>query len=269
MGTYLDANAIMAMLPQPNTMAPATTAPPPPMPPVATTQPPFVPSPQPPPQQQPVNIQLTVAKDQEGNPQRDTYGRPVYVPVPAYGPGYGGAYPVGIPGLPGGIGTYPGVAGDASIRIGSINSSLSQGNTNWAGEQSLGAVFPTPSSSPASTPPPPPPTLTLTPPPPFMDFAYPMPSGEVTNGGPGWKSIALLACVCITLAVAGWLLYTRYIRPKQSTNANAASTNTNTANRNRNRNIPDLGDEFGDFDAAAVNAAANNTAPPARRARRS
>lgn len=238
MGSYLDVESIIAMLPKPggaSTATPAPTTPPP-------TQPPFVQSPQ------PVNIQLTVAKDEQGRERYDRDGRPVYVQTPVYGAGY---YPPGLPYLPGGvpgvggIGSYPGIAGDASVRIGSINSSVSQGNMNWAGEQSLGGIggsaSPAPGASVAPSVPPMPVIETAMPV--AMEVAPPMPSG------PNWSAIVLGLCILVAVGVAGWILYTRYYKKKGNAPANTTGrrNNGNTTGR-RNNNAARLdANDFGDF----------------------
>ncbi len=236
MGSYMDVESIIAMLPKPGgaIQTPAPTTPPP-------TQPPFVQSPQ------PVNIQLTVAKDEQGRDRYDNNGRPVVVQTPVYGPGY---YPPGLPYLPGGgipgvggIGSYPGIAGDASVRIGSINSSVSQGNMNWAGEQSLGGIGGSASPAPGMSVPPSPMPVIETPMPVMMEPAPPMASG------PNWSAIALGLCIFVALGVAGWILYTRYYKKKgnNSTGTNNGRRNNNAGGR-RNTNAARLdANEFGDF----------------------
>lgn len=236
MGSYLDVESIIAMLPKPaGAPTPAPTTPPP-------TQPPFAPSPQ------PVNIQLTVAKDEQGRERYDRDGRPVYVQTPVYGPGY---YPPGLPYLPGGvpgvggIGSYPGIAGDASVRIGSINSSVSQGNMNWAGEQALGGIGGNGGITPSPVSPPP---LSV---PPVMPVAFdPPPPMPPAASGPNWSAIVFGLCVLVAVAVAGWLLYTRYYKKKanNTTGGNAPRRNNNAGGRRNNNNAARLdANEFGDF----------------------
>ena len=242
MGSYMDVESIIAMLPKPGGIAP--TAAPPATP--APTQPPFVPT------QQPVNIQLTVAKDDQGRERYDRDGRPVYVSAPSYGPGYGPGYPGGMPYVPGvgGIGSYPGIAGDASVRIGSINSSVTQGNMNWAGEQALGGVFPNPTTAPPGTAPP----MMEVMPQPMMPMVT-METMPPAPGGFNWTWVIFGLCLVLALGVAGWLLYTKYYKGKGGkNNANAGRANGNNTNARRataaaGADANEFGD-FGDFDAA-------------------
>lgn len=234
MGSYLDVESIIAMLPKPGGASSATPVPPTSPPP---TQPPFAPSPQ------PVNIQLTVAKDDQGRDRYDRDGRPVYIQTPVYGAGY---YPPGLPYLPGGvpgvggIGSYPGIAGDASVRIGSINSSVTQGNMNWAGEQALGGAVAT--QMPTSAPLPPPPALMPeTSIPVVLETPFP---GEVSNGT-NWSAILFGVCILVAVAVAGWLLYSRFYKKKKNSN-NRGNTAANGGRRNNNAARLDA-NEFGDF----------------------
>ena len=259
----LDTQSLMAMLPQPVI---TTTAPPPTMAPVpAPTLPPYTP----PPTQLPVNIQLTVDREKNDATQRERGGG-YYRPPPYYGPGYGTQYPAGIPYLPGGLGginTYPGAAADASIKIGAINSSLSQGNMNWGGNQALGAVFPVPTTEtpvPTAAPLPPPAPVQMAP----VVIETPPPSKGIN-----WMNIALLVCVAIALGVAFYILYTKYIKKKRNNtnNTKASTNNTNTnattatnntkSNTRRSKNATatnanaglddEFGaDDFGDFEDA-------------------
>lgn len=266
MGSTLDAQSLMAMLPQPViTAAPSLTMAPAPAP----TLPPYIPAPT----QLPVNIQLTVDKQQqEQQPDRRYDGGGYYRPPPYYGPGYGNMYPIGSPILPGGINTYPGAAADASIKIGAINSSLSQGNMNWGGNQALGAVFPVPTDTPLPTPPPPAPAPL--PPAPVQMAPMTIETMPPSKKGLSWMNITLLVCVAIALGVGSYILYTRYFKKKRNANgngngSNAATGRNNTPNRratNTNARAPaaatttaanaDVGldedfgtDDFGDFDA--------------------
>lgn len=241
MGSYLDVESIIAMLPKPGGASPATSAPT--IPPA--TQPPFVQSPQ------PVNIQLTVAKDDQGRERYDRDGRPVYVQAPAYGPGY---YPPGLPYLPGGgipgvggIGSYPGIAGDASVRIGSINSSVTQGNMNWAGEQTLGGISPSSAPSVSGAPLPPPVMMSG---PQQLPVVFETPP-VVEPSGTRWTVVIFGLCVLVAVAVAAWLLYTRFYKKKKN---NAAGTGNNRGNnasgngrRGNNNNARLDANEFGDF----------------------
>lgn len=241
---------IMAMLPKPNviktpvpTIEPSTASPIPSVPSTPQTQ-------------QPVTIQLTIARDDEGRPRTDQHGKPLYIPTPVYGPGYGPAYPAGLPYLPGGgIGTYPGVAGDASIKIGEINSNVSQGNTNWgSGTQALGSTFPV-TDMPTGTP------LVITTAPaavtPQFETLSPMIMADPPKSSIGLPTILIGLCLLIALGIAGYYLY-KNVFGKKTNNTSQGNARRNTGGANTTTAAAPAaqqpapgnleGDEFGNFE---------------------
>ena len=303
MATFIDAKGIMAMLPRPNVQPTPSPTPTPPtpsptpsviittaptQPPMITLPPPIAPPPEqpapspamPPFTQQPINIDINIPDfsrpgAQNPAPHRDHPPQYPY-PVPPY---YGAGVPLlaggGLPGLGGAIGSYPGVAGDASIKIGNISNSVSQGNTNIGdGTQNM-PNFPGAEASRS-------PEMLITAgpvqmeaPPMLMEMAPPAP---VSSGGPNWPLMIAVLCMLVALGVAGYLLWKRFSSSTASSNnkkvnnrgagagnanrgaaagaaaANAANANLPNANNTFNGAGDDFGD-FGDFDAPPAGAA--------------
>jgi hypothetical protein len=90
-----------------------------------------------------------------------------------------------------------------------------------------------------------------------MPIAFePAPMPEAS--GPNWTAILFGLCIVVAVGVAGWLLYTRYYKKKNNTNAgNNRGGNrggNGTAGRRANNNNASRLDanefgEFGDLDA--------------------
>ena len=236
MGSYLTADAVKAMLPaprtntqQPVTPGPVVVTPAAPLPTTAATSA----------TQLPVNINVSVERDENGQPRYNggRYNHSQH-PPPFYGSGYGVQYPAGLPvlpgvpgGVPGVIGAYPGLASDASIKIGAINSSYAQGNTNVGGQQGLGAAFPMVTEGPAaggaggetSMP------IMTDLPMPMMQFETMAPLAD--SSGPDWKTMAIVACVLVAFSIGAYFLY-RYMQSKNSNggNGNRGNSRGNTGN---------------------------------------
>lgn len=225
---------------EPPMLPPTITTPPPPPPPPAP-QPPFV------------IVQPPPAEERPPPPP------PPYPYPPVYGPGY--------PGLNGAIQTFPGMAQDASIKIGSISNSV--GNTNIGdGTQSFGTVpgstdvpgMIQPTSGPMTPTFAPPPILSFAPMPPMP---FPEPPSMPEESSSKWPLIVVSICMLISLGVAGYLLWKRYSSGKKN-NSNkrgnagggAATNNTNLNNTNARNTGENFGannniggeDNFGDFD---------------------
>ena len=227
MNQFLSPTDLLSMLPKPEISALSVTSPPP------TLQP------------QQINIQVD-RTDQQQYPQ---YPPP---PPPQYPYPITQQYPSGLPYLPGGLGGIqqsPGMANVASIKIGEINSTVSQGNSNWGGSQTLtGSVFPTSNPSVLATTAPP--QMIYITPSPYTSAPLPPPSS-----GTNWTNIALMVCVGLALAIASYILYTRFIQPSnKKNNANAGNKNRPPKNNALNNGAND--DGFGDEDFG------NEEAPP-------